>query len=100
MVADENSLYPRGVADTDVEAHLAYHDAAVALRSWREEHLSDLDPEPAAEASKAHAHDEHVARARNLNELRLEGVISDREFAAEREKIRRELGLSAEPDES
>jgi hypothetical protein len=54
MAADENSLHPRGAAETDVEAHSAYQDAAVALRSWREEHLSELDPEPAAEV-KAHA---------------------------------------------
>jgi hypothetical protein len=100
MLDDEDSLPIRGVADTDVEAHLAHQDAAVALWSWREEHLSELEPEAAAEEPKAHADDELVARVRNLNELRLEGVISDREFAAEREQIRRELGLQAEPDES
>jgi hypothetical protein len=65
----------------------------MALRSWRERRLSEFEPE-SAEEPEGGADEELVNRARNLNELRLLGVIGDRELVDEREEIRRELLLS------
>jgi hypothetical protein len=64
----------------------------MALRSWREGHLSEFEPE-SADKPDGHVDEERVDRARNLNELRLLGVIGDRELVDEREEMRRELGI-------
>jgi hypothetical protein len=99
-VPNDGSALGNGVADTRVHADLLHDDVVAALLSWREEHVSELESESPAEWPKAHVDDELVDRARNLNELRAEGMISDREFAAERQEIRRALGLRADSEES
>jgi hypothetical protein len=71
---------------------LARDDATAALWSWREEHLPEFEPE-SADGVKVPVDADLVERARSLNELRLAGVISETELAAEREAIRREIGL-------
>jgi hypothetical protein len=100
MLGDEDPLHLRGKADTDVQAHLLHQDAAVALWSWREEHVGESESKTPAEGTGSPVDEELVDRARNLNELRTEGLINDHELAAERDEIRREVGFPEESDES
>src|SRR5215469_14055317 len=100
MSADEGPLHLHGVADADVQAHLLHQDAAVALRAWREEHVGESESETPAEGSAGPEEEELVDRAQNLNELRFEGLINDRELAEEREEIRRDVLLPEDSDDS
>jgi hypothetical protein len=98
--AEEDPLHLRGEADTDVQAHFLHQDAAVALWSWREEHVGESESETPAEGTAGPDDEGLVDRARNLNELRFEGLINDRELAAERDEIRRGVGLPEDSGES
>jgi hypothetical protein len=93
VLTEGNTLHRHGVEDTPADAALARDDATDALWSWREEQLPEFEPESSVDGVKVPVDTDLVERARSLNELRLAGVISESELAAEREAIRREIGL-------
>jgi hypothetical protein len=93
VLTDGNPRHRHGVEDTPADAPLSRDDATDALWSWREQQLPEFEPESSVDGVKVPVSADLVDRARSLNELRLAGVISESELAAEREAIRRVIGL-------